>query len=149
MRSNTMKLFQAGNIIGHGGDLVVRHAAGDGVHRRAVLAGVRFRAAELGQLGYRIVLMLTGNARILDGYAIARRAMTAGTGGDLLASDATAVNLLAQVDSIFVLGGAWLGHLSSQIGGNIFLVGVAEHLGIGRHHGLVALWRREIDQLLV
>src|SRR5450830_1439530 len=103
-RSNTMKLFQAGNIIGHGGDLVVRHAAGDGVHRRAVLAGVRFRAAELGQLGYRIVLMLTGNARILHGYAIARRAMTAGTGGDLLASDATAVNLLAQVDSIFVLG---------------------------------------------
>ena len=93
--------------------------------------------------------MLAGDARILDGNAIARRAMTAGAGGNLLGGNAATVDFLAQVDRVLVFRGARLGQLRAQVGGDILLVGVAEHLRVRRHDGLVALRRREVDQLLV
>ena len=75
--------------------------------------------------------------------------MTAGAGSNLLGSNATTVDFLAQVDRILVFRGARLGQLRAQVGGDILLVGVAEHLRVRRHDGLVALRRGEIDQLLV
>ena len=107
-------LLQTGDVIGHGGNLVIRHAGGDGVHLRAVLAGISLGAAEHRQLGHRVVLVLAGDARILDGKTIARRAMTAGAGSNLLGSNAATVNALTQSHQGIVGCGTWGGFLRSQ-----------------------------------
>jgi hypothetical protein len=63
--------------------------------------------------------VLAGQARILGRDAGTVGAVAAGAGRHVLGGDATAPDVLAQVDGVLVLGRAGLGRLGGQVGRDV------------------------------
>src|SRR5512139_1883078 len=146
MRS--ISLTQALNISGHGLHVSIRHLRCDGAHHLGAIVGARAET-EIVQLGVDVVAVLAGQARELDGNALALRAVAGGAGRNAGTLDPAAEDLLADQGQLLILGSARLGLLGAEIGCQVQHVLRAETGDDAAHHRILAVTRLEVGELFV
>src|SRR3569832_482898 len=108
----TKRLTQALNKSSHGIKVSIRHLRRDGTHHLGAVVGTRLKA-EIVQLGVNVFAVLSGQARKLDGDALALGAVAGCARRHASALYAATEDFLAQQRQFLILGGPGLGLLGA------------------------------------